>query len=144
MHASVNLMDTSMFTVPRFSNPRFPPQGVPLSDLSIGEYGEQSFGGFQTRPDFPDSSMDRRPFPSRGGDGFEPGSGRDSFGRSGLLEENPGRMYPNEYRGSPMGGSLMDQTTDKPLNRPGLMGAAPDHNSLSTTLLTYLVYICHV
>lgn len=140
-----------LLTVPRFSEPRFPPQGGPLSDYPLGEYGEPGFGGFSTRPDFPDSGMDRRPYPdgmghrpSRGGDGFEPGGGRDGYGRGGLLEESPGRMYPDEYGGGHMGSSLMDRTMDKPLDRPGLMGAAPDRSSLSNTLLTYLVcHICH-
>ncbi|XP_028983929.1 uncharacterized protein si:ch211-197h24.6 [Betta splendens] len=123
---------------PRFFDLRFPSQGGPISDFPIGEYGKPSFGGFQKRQDFLDSSMDQRTFPYRCEDNFEPGVGRDSFGRSGMLEENPGRMYPDEYRGGHMGGGLMDQTVDKPLNRPGLMGAAPDHGNLSNTLLTYL------
>ncbi|XP_026228315.1 uncharacterized protein si:ch211-197h24.6 [Anabas testudineus] len=131
--------------IPRFSEPRFPPQGGPLSDFPAGEYGEPGFGSYSTRPDFPDAGMDRRPFPddmchhpSRGGDCFGPGGGRDSYGRSGLLEESPGRMYPNEYRSGQMGSSLMDRTMDKPLDRPGLMGAAPDSSNLSNTLLAYL------
>lgn len=138
-----------LLSVPRFSEPRFPPQGGPLSDFPAGEYGEPGFGSYSTRPDFPDAGMDRRPFPddmchhpSRGGDCFGPGGGRDSYGRSGLLEESPGRMYPNEYRSGQMGSSLMDRTMDKPLDRPGLMGAAPDSSNLSNTLLAYLV--CHI
>ncbi|XP_070822058.1 uncharacterized protein [Chaetodon trifascialis] len=149
---------------PRFSDPRFPgafpPQGGPLSDYPIGEYGEPGFGGFSTRQDFLDSGMnqrpftdgmdqrpfqdgmDHRPFPDGmghhpAGDGLGPGGGRDGYGRSGLLKEKPGGMYPDEYRGSQMGSNL-DRPMDKPLERPGLMGAAPESSSLPNTLLTYL------
>ncbi|XP_028436920.1 uncharacterized protein si:ch211-197h24.6 isoform X2 [Perca flavescens] len=109
----------------------------------VGDYGESGFGGYDysTRQDFLDSGMDRRPFPDGMGnrpagigDGFGSGGGRDGYGRSGLLDDNPGRMYPDEYRSSQMGSSLMD----KPLERPGLMGAAPESSSLPNTLLTYL------
>ncbi|XP_070768530.1 uncharacterized protein [Enoplosus armatus] len=132
---------------PRFSDPRFPgefpPQGGPHSDYPVGDYGEPGFGGYSTRQDFLDSGMDRRPFPDgmghrQAGDGFGLGGGRDSYGRSGLLEENPGRMYPDEYRGSQMGSSLMDRPMDKPLERPGLMGSAPESSNPPNTLLTYL------
>lgn len=138
-----------LLTVPRFSEPRFPPQGGPLSNYPAEEYGEPGFGGYSTGQDFPDPGMDLRLFqdsmghrPSRGGDSFGPGGGRDAYGRSGLLEGSPGRMYPDEYRGGQMGSNLMDRTIDKPVDRPGLMGAAPDSSSLSNTLLTYLV--CHI
>lgn len=134
-----------LLIVPRFSDSRFPPQGGPLSNYPAEEYGEPSFGGYSTGPDFSDPSMDRRLFadgmghrPSRGGDSFGPGGGRDGYGRSGLLEGSPGRMYPDEYRSGQMGSSLMDRI-DKPLDRPGLMGAAPDSSGLSNTLLAYLV-----
>ncbi|XP_067365746.1 uncharacterized protein si:ch211-197h24.6 isoform X1 [Channa argus] len=125
---------------PRFFEPRFPPQGGPLCDFPIGEYKEPGFGGYSTRPDFPDPGMDQRPFldgigqrQTRGG-GFGPVAGRDGYGRSGLLEDTQGRMYPDEYRGAQMASSLMD----KPLDRPGLMGAGPASSSLSNTLLSYL------
>lgn len=138
---------------PRFSDQRFPGefphQGGPLSDYPVGEYGEPGFGGYSSSQDFLDSGMNQRPFPDGMGprpfpdgmghrpaeDGFGPGGGRDGYGRSGLLKESPGRMYPDEYRGSQMGSNLMD----KPLERPGLMGAAPESSSLPNTLLTYLV-----
>lgn len=137
---------------PRFSDQRFPGefphQGGPLSDYPVGEYGEPGFGGYSSSQDFLDSGMNQRPFPDGMGprpfpdgmghrpaeDGFGPGGGRDGYGRSGLLKESPGRMYPDEYRGSQMGSNLMD----KPLERPGLMGAAPESSSLPNTLLTYL------
>ncbi len=134
-------------TGPRFSNPRFPgefpPQGGPLSEYSVGpEYEEPGFGGYSTRQDFLDSGMDQRPFPDSmghrpAGNSFGQGVGRDGYGTSGLLKENPSRMYPDEYRGSQMGSSSMD----KPLERPGLMGPAPDSNSLPNTLLSYLVCV---
>ncbi|KAM8734411.1 uncharacterized protein AB9X84_023217 isoform 1-T2 [Acanthopagrus schlegelii] len=76
--------------------------------------------------------------PGGGRDGFGPGSGRDSFARSGLLDESPSRMYPDKYRPNPMGSGLMNRPMDKPLERPGLMGAAPESGSLPNTLLTYL------
>lgn len=57
------------------------------------------------------------------------GSGRDTYRRSGLLDERPNKMYSGEYQG------LMD----RPMDRPGLMGAAPESSSLPHTLLTYLV-----
>ncbi|XP_035862187.1 uncharacterized protein si:ch211-197h24.6 isoform X2 [Sander lucioperca] len=136
---------------PKFSDQRFlgefPPQDGPLSNYPMGDYGESGFGGYDysTRQDFLDSGMDRRPFPDGMGnhpagigDGFGSGGGRDSYGRSGLLKDSPGRMYPDEYRGSQMGRSLMDRPMDKPLERPGLMGAAPESSSLPNTLLTYL------
>ncbi|XP_023256517.1 uncharacterized protein LOC111650823 [Seriola lalandi dorsalis] len=135
--------------VPRFSDPRFqgefPPQVGLLSDYPVGEYGEPGFGGYSARQDFPDPGMERRPFPdgmghrpARSGEGFGPVGGRDGYGRSGLLEENPGRVYPDQYRGSQMGSGLMDRPMDKPLDRPGLMGAAPESSNLPNTLLTYL------
>ncbi|XP_032375282.1 uncharacterized protein si:ch211-197h24.6 isoform X2 [Etheostoma spectabile] len=132
---------------PKFSDQRFPgefpPQDGPLSNYPAGDYGESGFGGYDysTRQDFLDSGMDRRPFPDGMGnrpagigDGFGSGGGRDGYGRSGLLEDNQGRMYPDGYRGSQMGSRLMD----KPMERPGLMGAAPESSSLPNTLLTYL------
>lgn len=121
----------------------FPPAGGPLSDYPLGEYGEPDFGGYPTRQDFLDPGMDRRPFPDDvgnhlAGDGFGPG---DGYGRS-LLEESPEcRMYPDDYRGSQMGSSLMNRPMDKPLERPGLMGAAPESSNLPNTLLTYLVHV---
>ncbi|XP_037310283.1 uncharacterized protein si:ch211-197h24.6 isoform X3 [Pungitius pungitius] len=131
---------------PRFSDPRFPgeypPQGGLLSDYPGGDYGEPDFGGFDypNRQDSHDCGMDRRPFPdgmghrpAGAGDGFGSGSGRDGYGRSGLLEDVPGRMQADAYRGG-----LLDRPIDKPLERPGLMGAAPESSSRSTTLLTYL------
>ncbi|XP_068425708.1 uncharacterized protein si:ch211-197h24.6 isoform X2 [Clinocottus analis] len=126
---------------PRFSDPRFPgefaPPGGFLSDYPEGDYGEPDFGSFDypTRQDSLGSGMDRRPFPDGmghhppgHGEGFGPGGGRDSYGRSGHLEDNPGRMH-TEYRTSLL---------DKPLERPGLMGAAPESSSRSNTLLSYL------
>ncbi|XP_038567474.1 uncharacterized protein si:ch211-197h24.6 isoform X1 [Micropterus salmoides] len=132
---------------PRFSDPRFhgqfPPQGGPLSDYPVGEYGESEFGGYSAREDFLDSGMDRRPFLDGighrpAGDGFGLGGGRDSYGRSGLLENPPPRMYPDEYQSSQMGSSLMDRPMDKSTERPGLIGAAPESSSPPNTLLTYL------
>lgn len=35
----------------------------------------------------------------------------------------------------------MNRPMDKPLERPGLMGAAPESGSLPNTLLTYLVRV---
>ncbi|XP_034552773.1 uncharacterized protein si:ch211-197h24.6 isoform X2 [Notolabrus celidotus] len=127
---------------PRFSDQRFPPQGGLLPDYPVGDYGEPGFGGYSTGPDFLDSGMDPRPFsdgmgPRQAGDGFGPGSGRDSFGRSGLLE-SPRRMYPDEYQGPPVGGGLMNRPVDKALERPGLMGAAPESSGLPNKLLSYL------
>lgn len=127
---------------PRFSEPRFPgeypPQDGPLSDYPGGDYGEPDYGGFDylSRQDSLDSGMDRRPY--QGGIGGDFGSGG---GRSGLLDDDQGRMHPDEYRGSQMGNSLMGRPMDKPLERPGLMGAAPESSNLSNTLLTYLVRI---
>ncbi|XP_040901364.1 uncharacterized protein si:ch211-197h24.6 isoform X2 [Toxotes jaculatrix] len=134
---------------PRFSDPRFPgefpPHGGPFSDYPVEEYREPGFGGYSNRHDFPDSGMDLRPFPDgmghrppRSGDGFGPGGGRVGFGRSGLLNESTGRMYPDEYRGGQMGSSLMDRPMDKPLDRPGLVGAAPESSNPPNTLLSYL------
>ncbi|XP_051262488.1 uncharacterized protein si:ch211-197h24.6 [Dicentrarchus labrax] len=140
---------------PRFSDPRFPgefpPQGGPLSDYPAGDYGETGFGGYSTRQHFHDSGMDRRPFPDGmghcpAGDVFGSGGGRDGYGRSGVLEQTPGRMYPDEYRGNQMGRGLMDRPVDKPLDRqldrpldrPGLMGPAPESSSHPNALLTYL------
>ncbi|XP_054478371.1 uncharacterized protein si:ch211-197h24.6 isoform X2 [Anoplopoma fimbria] len=131
---------------PRFSDPRFPgefpPQGGPLSDYPVGDYGEPDFGGFDypTRQDSLGSGMDRRPFPdgmghrpAGTGDGFGSGGGRDGYGRSALIEDNPVRMHTDGYRSG-----LLDRPVDKPLERPGLMGAAPESSSRSSTLLTYL------
>ncbi|XP_056299938.1 uncharacterized protein si:ch211-197h24.6 isoform X1 [Pseudoliparis swirei] len=130
---------------PRFSDPRFPgefaPQGCLFPDYPVGDYEEPDFSGFDypARQDSLGSGMDRRPFPDAlghrppgHGDGFGPGGGRDGYGRSGLLEDNPGRMH-TEYRTS-----LLDRPIDKSLERPGLMGAAPESSNRSNTLLTYL------
>lgn len=135
---------------PRFSDLRFsgefgPPVG-PLSDYPLGDYGEPGFGGYPPRQDFLDSGMDLRPYPDDvgdypSGDGFGPGGGRDGYGRSGLLDESPSRMYPDEYHGSQMGSSLMNRPMDKPLERPGLMGAAPESSNHPNALLTYLVHV---
>ncbi|XP_031709470.1 uncharacterized protein LOC116386965 isoform X1 [Anarrhichthys ocellatus] len=130
---------------PRFSDPRFPgdfpSQGGLLSDYPGGDYGEPDFSGFDypTRQDSLGCDMDRRPFPdgmghhpAGTGDGFGSGGGRDGYGRRGLLED-PGRTHTDGYRSG-----LLDRPVDKPLERPGLMGAAPDSSSRSNTLLTYL------
>lgn len=77
--------------------------------------------------------MDRGNFMDNMGRGS--GSGRDTYRRSGLLDERPNKMYSGEYQGNRMGSSLMD----RPMDRPGLMGAAPESSSLPHTLLTYLV-----
>ncbi|XP_068998974.1 uncharacterized protein [Embiotoca jacksoni] len=123
----------------------FPPNGGPLPDFSVGEYREPGFGGFPNMQDFPESGMDRRPFsdgmgrrPAGGGNGFGPGGTRGGYGRGGLLEENPRKLFPDEYPGNQMGSSLLDRPMDKPLDRPGLMGPAPEHSSLPNTLLSYL------
>ncbi|XP_020507579.1 uncharacterized protein si:ch211-197h24.6 isoform X1 [Labrus bergylta] len=125
---------------PRFSDQRFPPQGGYLPEYPVGDYGEPGFGGYSTGKDFLDSGMDRGPFSDGmglhpAGDGFGPGG--DTYRRGGLLE-SPGRLYPDEYRGSQGGGGLMDRPVDKPVERTGLLGAAPDSSNLSNKLLTYL------
>ncbi|XP_074540584.1 uncharacterized protein LOC141801435 isoform X2 [Halichoeres trimaculatus] len=127
---------------PRFADQRFPPQGGLLPDYPVGDFGEPGFGGYSTGQDFLDTSMEQRPFSDgmgmrQAGDGFGPSGGRDGYRRSGLLE-SPGRMYPEEYRSSPAGGGLMKRPVDKPSERPGLMGAAPESGSLPNKLLTYL------
>lgn len=95
------------------------------------------------RLDFPNSVLDRRPFPDShhpdvDGTGFCPGVEGDGF-RSGLHEQNPNNMYHDGFRGNQMGNSSMNRPMDKPVDRPGLMGAAPESSSLTNTLLTYLV-----
>lgn len=136
-------------TGPRFSDHRFPgefPPPPPFSDYSLGEYGEPDFGGYSAREGFPESDMDHGPLqdgmgrhPGVVGDGFGSGGGMDGYRRSELSEQSPRRRYPDEYRSSQMGSGLMDRPVNKPLDRPGLMGAAPDNDSNRTTLLTYLV-----
>ncbi|XP_051813364.1 uncharacterized protein si:ch211-197h24.6 isoform X2 [Acanthochromis polyacanthus] len=134
---------------PRFPNSRFsgefPPHRGPPPDYSAGEYGEPGFGGYSNRQEFPDSSREARPFsdsmgrrPMGGGNGFGPGDGRDGFGRSGLMDESPSKMYPEPFRGNQMRGGLLDRPMDKPVTRPGLMGTAPESSTLPNTLLTYL------
>lgn len=69
--------------------------------------------------DFSDSGMDQGSFM----DGMGHGSGGgDGYRRSGLLDQ---------FQGSRMGSSLLD--------RPSLLGAAPESTSLPHTLLSYLV-----
>lgn len=128
--------------------PRFPgdfPHGGPPTDYPLGEYRDPAFGGYSNRPDFSEPSLNRRPFPEGigrhpgvGGNGFGPGGGREGFGRTGLLDNSPNKGYPDDYRGGPMGKGLMNKPMDKALDRPGLMGAAPESHSLPNTLLTYL------
>lgn len=139
---------------PRFYDPRFseefPPAPVaPLSDYPAGEYEDPGFGGYSGMHDYPEPEMDRRPFPdgmghhpARGGDGYGPGHARDVYERSGPMEEHPGRrVYPDEYSDNRVRSSLMDRPRDKALDRPGLMGAAPDSGNAPNTLLTYLVCV---
>ncbi|XP_076009854.1 uncharacterized protein LOC143003210 isoform X2 [Genypterus blacodes] len=133
---------------PRFSE-MFPGEcprgGGPFPDYPMDEFREPGFGGYSARPGFLGPDVERRPFPDvmghrqdGSGDGFGPGDGRNGYGRSGLMEENPGQRYPDEYQGSQMGGGSMTRPLDKPLDRPGLMGAAPESNNLPNTLLSYL------
>lgn len=58
---------------------------------------------------------------------------------SGPLNDGPRKMYSDGFRGNQMGDCFMD----KPLERPGLMGKAPESSSLPNTLLTYLVCFLH-
>lgn len=130
---------------PRFSDPmfpgEFPPNDGPFSDYPMGDFGEPGFGGYPTLQGFPDHNMDQRSFHDGmgpAGDNFGPGGGRDDFGRSGLLDESPGSLYPDEYRGNQMGSGLMDRPMDKPMDQPGILGTGPDSSSLPNTLLSYL------
>ncbi|XP_033496705.2 uncharacterized protein LOC117265960 [Epinephelus lanceolatus] len=121
----------------------YPGGDYPGGDYPVGDYPagdsqwESGLGGYSTRRDSLDSGMSRGPFPDSMGPPRPAGIG-DSYGsgggRSGLLDDRPGRRYPDEYRGSQMGSSLMN----KPLERPGLMGASPESGNLPNTLLTYL------
>ncbi|XP_028281606.1 uncharacterized protein LOC114448681 isoform X2 [Parambassis ranga] len=130
---------------PRFSEPGFPgeylPHGGHPSEYPMDEFRE-GFGGYLGRLDFPDSVLDRRPFPDShrpgvDGNSFCPGVEGDAF-RSGLHEQNPNNMYHDGFRGNQMGNSSMNRPMDNPVDRPGLMGAAPESGSLTNTLLTYL------
>ncbi|XP_033983602.1 uncharacterized protein si:ch211-197h24.6 [Trematomus bernacchii] len=135
---------------PRFSDSRFsgefPPQRGLLSDYPGAEYGEPGFGGYDypTRQESLGSGMDQRPYPDGMGhrpagirDSFGSGGGKGGYGRGGLLED-PVSMYPDEYHGNQMRRSQMNRPMDKALERPGLMGAAPETSNLPNTLLTYL------
>lgn len=152
---------------PRFSElgflGEFPSSVGPLSDYEQGDYREAHFGGYPPHQDFLDSGINHRPYPDDvgdfpggdgfgpGGDGFGPGGdnfgpscGRDGYGRSSLLDENPSRMHPDDYQGSHMGRSQLNRPMDKALERPGLMGAAPESSNQPNALLTYLVgFISH-
>lgn len=129
------------FPGPLFPDQRFPgdfPSNEgPFSDFPLGEYGASGFGGFSPRRGFSDSDMSRRQQDGMGhhqggaGDGYGLDSGRDSF--------NPGRLYSDDYQGCQMGGSLLNRPVKKPLDRPGLLGAAPDTGSDPNALLNYLV-----
>ncbi|XP_053183911.1 uncharacterized protein si:ch211-197h24.6 isoform X2 [Scomber japonicus] len=130
---------------PRFSDHRFPGDfpPPPFSDYPLGEHGEPDFGGYSTREIFPEPNMGRRSLqdgmgrhPAVGGDSFGSGGGMDSYGRTELME-SPRRRYSDEYRGSQMGSGLLDRPVNKPLDRPGLMGAS-DNDGNRNTLLTYL------
>lgn len=134
-------------TGPRFSDHRFPGDfpPPPFSDYPLGEHGEPDFGGYSTRDIFPEPNMGRRSLQDGmgrhsavGGDSFGSGGGMDSYGRTELME-SPRRRYPDEYRGSQMGSGLLDRPVNKPLDRPGLMGAS-DNDGNRNTLLTYLVH----
>lgn len=122
-----------MFSDGRFQG-EFPPQDGP-SDYPAGDYGEPGFGGYRGRQDF--FEMDQSSFsddldnhPS--GNSFGPHGGRDGYGRSGPVEEGPSRMYPDEHRGNLM---------NRPMDRPGLMGAALENSNTPNALLTYLVHV---
>ncbi|XP_058503511.1 uncharacterized protein si:ch211-197h24.6 isoform X1 [Solea solea] len=125
-----------------------PPPGGPLSDYPAVEYGEPGFGGYSNTEDFHDSDIDLRHYPNgmnnhptQSGDDFGRGAERHGYGRSGLMEENPSRMYPDEYHSFEMGTnamSRMDRPMEEPLQKPGLMGAAPEIQTPPNTLLNYL------
>ncbi|XP_041844919.1 uncharacterized protein si:ch211-197h24.6 isoform X2 [Melanotaenia boesemani] len=135
---------------PRFPDTRFPgefpPYGGPVYDYPAGEFGETDFGGYLPGEEFPDPGMAQGPFSDGMGhhqpggcNDFGPGTGRDDFGGSGLLNEGPHKMYPDDYPGNQRRDSFMNGPMDKPSDRPGLMGAAPESSStLPNTLLTYL------
>ncbi|CAG6015492.1 unnamed protein product [Menidia menidia] len=151
---------------PRLQDPwfsgEFPPYGGP-SDYTSGEYGGFDFGGYSSRENFANPSMDRGFFsneadhhppgsgngygpgygsdgygPGYGSDGYGPGCGSDGYGRSGVLDDGQGKMYSDGYQGSQMGDSFMNRPMDEHTGKPGLMGAAPVNSNLPTTLLTYL------
>lgn len=123
----------------------FPPQGGLLPDYPMSGRGELGMGGYPEPPlirsspgqPFSGPDMGPRRFPDDGGlrvgggsDGFGIGGRREGFGMGGLLGEAPGRRHPDEFRGG--------QSRSGPMERPGLMGAAPEGSSLPSTLLKYL------
>ncbi|KAL0985352.1 hypothetical protein UPYG_G00155830 [Umbra pygmaea] len=121
----------------RFAEPLFPgnfhPQGG-LIDYPMGGMGGFSdplsrftpSGPFQGRDmglgGYPDSTEGR----GDSADGF--GLGGRGFSQGGLLGEGPGDHYLDEFRGGQMGNG----------SGQGLMGAAPENNTLPSTLLKYL------
>ncbi|XP_046906161.1 uncharacterized protein si:ch211-197h24.6 [Hypomesus transpacificus] len=122
----------------------FPPQGGLLPDYPMGGRGDLGMGGYPDPPlirstpgqAFSAADMGPRRFPDDGqrvgggADGFGLGCRREGFGMGGLLGEAPGRRYPEEFRGV--------QSGSDPVDRPGLMGAAPEGSNLPSTLLKYL------
>ncbi|XP_067094308.1 uncharacterized protein si:ch211-197h24.6 isoform X2 [Osmerus mordax] len=123
----------------------FPPQGGLLPDYPMGGRGDLGMAGYPDPPlirstpgqAFSAADMGPRRFPDDGlrvgggADGFGLGGRREGFGMGGLLGEAPGRRYPEEFRGV--------QSGSDPVDRPGLMGAAPEGSNLPSTLLKYLV-----
>ncbi|XP_061530840.1 uncharacterized protein si:ch211-197h24.6 [Phycodurus eques] len=94
------------------------------------EYESSNFECFSPKQHFSDADMSPRPYPHEPEDDFSQNNGRDRFGS--------GRMFPDQYQGPQMGGSLMDIPTKKPFDRPRPMKAPSDGGCDSDSLLHYL------
>ncbi|KAM4736523.1 uncharacterized protein FYW61_006640 [Anableps anableps] len=112
---------------PRFHDSRFPgefaPHGGPLPGFPGGEYEEPAYGGYMSRPAFPDSSMDPAPYSD------SMGPGQDGYGRGRAMAESSNTVYPEEYQEN-----IMDRPVNKTVDRPGLLGAAPESNNMPAVL----------
>ncbi|XP_014885427.1 uncharacterized protein LOC106945926 [Poecilia latipinna] len=112
---------------PRFHDTRFPGEfathGGSHPGFPCGEYEEPAYGGYMSGPAFPDSSMAPAPYAN------SIGPGQDGYGRSEPMVESSNTAYTNEYQEN-----SVDRPISKPVDRPGLLGAAPQSSNMPAVL----------
>ncbi|XP_008321251.1 uncharacterized protein LOC103388148 isoform X2 [Cynoglossus semilaevis] len=124
---------------PRFSDQAFSTEYAPLADppnYQDEDFRERSIGDYSYEEDFSDSDL--RSYPHKRGnylvrdrDIFGADNGREDY-RSGLVEEDQGRPYYDDYRDIEI-----DREMDGQLDKPGLLEEPQSQNTRST-LLSYL------
>ncbi|XP_012704768.2 bromodomain-containing protein 4 [Fundulus heteroclitus] len=107
--------------------PMGPPFGPRFQDRRFqGEFPSgdgPGYGGYMSGPAFPDRAMNRGPF----SDGMGPR--RDGYGRGAPMGESHNTGYTEGFQGG-----FRDRPMSKPMDRPGLMEAGPESNSIPAVL----------